>query len=264
MYHQFKELADIDITREDMEVGPTTHYIMGGIAVDAETQMSTVPGFFAAGECAAGINGANRLGGNSLSDLLVFGKRAGEHAAVFAKQQRPRPVDDRQVEQASRDAVAPFDRGAAGENPYKVQHDLQETMQDMVGIVRVETEMRRALQCLESLGRAPPASGSRGTVKYNRLAHCARPAQSVDRIRVHRTVGARAQRKPRRALSRGLSRQRSRVRPLQYRRAEGPRRRDAGESYSYSGNPGRTETDHRGEQMISGLGAWGSGLRVGA
>ncbi|HEX2343560.1 MAG TPA: fumarate reductase/succinate dehydrogenase flavoprotein subunit [Vicinamibacterales bacterium] len=173
MYHQFKELADIDITREDMEVGPTTHYIMGGIAVDAETQMSTVPGLFAAGECAAGINGANRLGGNSLSDLLVFGKRAGEHAAVFAKQQRPGRVDDRQVEQASRDAVAPFDRGAAGENPYKVQHDLQETMQDMVGIVRVETEMRRALQCLESLGARAARVGITGHREYNTGWHTA-------------------------------------------------------------------------------------------
>jgi succinate dehydrogenase / fumarate reductase flavoprotein subunit len=146
---------------------------MGGIAVDAETQMSTVPGLFAAGECAAGINGANRLGGNSLSDLLVFGKRAGEHAAVFAKQQRPGRVDDRQVEQASRDAVAPFDRGAAGENPYKVQHDLQETMQDMVGIVRVETEMRRALQCLESLGARAARVGITGHREYNTGWHTA-------------------------------------------------------------------------------------------
>jgi succinate dehydrogenase / fumarate reductase flavoprotein subunit len=173
MYHQFKELADIDITREDMEVGPTTHYIMGGIAVDAETQMSTVPGLFAAGECAAGINGANRLGGNSLSDLLVFGKRAGEHAAVFAKQQRPGRVDDRQVEQASRDAVAPFDRGAAGENPYKVQHDLQETMQDLVGIVRVEAEMRRALQCLDSMTARASRVGITGHREYNTGWHTA-------------------------------------------------------------------------------------------
>jgi succinate dehydrogenase / fumarate reductase flavoprotein subunit len=173
MYHQFKELADIDITREDMEVGPTTHYIMGGIAVHAETQMSTVPGLFAAGECAAGINGANRLGGNSLSDLLVFGKRAGEHAAVFAKQQRPGRVDDRQVEQASRDAVAPFDRGAAGENPYKVQHDLQETMQDLVGIVRVEAEMRRALQCLDSMTARASRVGITGHREYNTGWHTA-------------------------------------------------------------------------------------------
>jgi succinate dehydrogenase / fumarate reductase, flavoprotein subunit len=173
MYHQFKELADIDITREDMEVGPTTHYIMGGIAVDAETQMSTVPGLFAAGECAAGINGANRLGGNSLSDLLVFGKRGGEHAAIFAKQQRPGRIDDRQVEQASREAVAPFDQGAAGENPYKVQHDLQEAMQDLVGIVRVEAEMRRALQCLESLRARASRVGVTGHREYNTGWHTA-------------------------------------------------------------------------------------------
>jgi succinate dehydrogenase / fumarate reductase flavoprotein subunit len=173
MYHQFKELADIDITREAMEVGPTTHYIMGGIAVDAETQMSTVPGLFAAGECAAGINGANRLGGNSLSDLLVFGKRAGEHAAAFATRQPPGRIDERQVEQASREALAPFDRGAAGDNPYKVQHDLQETMQDLVGIVRVEAEMRRALQCLDSLAARAARVGVTGHREYNTGWHTA-------------------------------------------------------------------------------------------
>ena len=114
MYHQFKELAGIDITDEPMEVGPTTHYVMGGMRVDADTQMSTVPGLFAAGECAAGINGANRLGGNSLSDLLVFGKRAGEHAAVFAKQQRRRGVDEPQVEAAISRARAVRTRQARG------------------------------------------------------------------------------------------------------------------------------------------------------
>src|SRR5204863_6773989 len=102
MYHQFKELADIDITKEPMEVGPTTHYIMGGILVDAETQMSSVPGLFAAGECAAGINGANRLGGNSLSDLLVFGKRAGEFAARFAKENKAGQVSEARVDETAR------------------------------------------------------------------------------------------------------------------------------------------------------------------
>src|SRR5438045_8478798 len=111
MYHQFKQLADIDITREPMEVGPTTHYIMGGIRVDADTQMSSVPGCFAAGEFAAGINGANRLGGNSLSDLLVFGKRAGEFAAKFAREQRPGTINEGQVEQTARKALEPFERG---------------------------------------------------------------------------------------------------------------------------------------------------------
>src|SRR3712207_5172846 len=120
MYHQFKELADLDITREAMEVGPTTHYIMGGVRVDADTQMSTVPGLFAAGECAAGINGANRLGGNSLSDLLVFGKRAGEYAAAAARDQRALRVDDGAVAAATAAALAPFERGDGGDSPYGV------------------------------------------------------------------------------------------------------------------------------------------------
>ena len=125
MYHQFKQLADIDITEQPMEVGPTTHYIMGGVHVDPDTQMSRVPGLFAAGECAAGINGANRLGGNSLSDLLVFGKRAGEYAATFAKENSLGEVDDAQVNGAAQEALEPFDR-AGGENPYQIQKDLQE------------------------------------------------------------------------------------------------------------------------------------------
>src|SRR6266568_6026730 len=121
MYHQFKQLADIDITTEPMEVGPTTHYMMGGIRVDGDSQMSTVSGLYAAGECAAGLHGANRLGGNSLSDLIVFGKRAGEHAAAFAKAHGAGRVDDAQVEAATARALAPFDRGAAGENPFAIQ-----------------------------------------------------------------------------------------------------------------------------------------------
>jgi succinate dehydrogenase / fumarate reductase flavoprotein subunit len=150
MYHQFKQLADIDITKEPMEVGPTTHYVMGGVRVDAETQMSTVPGLFAAGECAAGINGANRLGGNSLSDLLVFGKRAGEHAALFAKKNAAGRIDDGAVAAAARRAVAVFE-GDGAENPYKIQQDLQEMMQDLVGIVRREGEMKSALEGLAKL-----------------------------------------------------------------------------------------------------------------
>src|SRR5690349_9991154 len=129
MYHQFKQLGDVDITREPMEVGPTTHYIMGGVKVDADTQMSRVPGLFAAGECAAGINGANRLGGNSLSDLIVFGKRAGEYAAEFTKKHGAAKVDDGAVDRAMQTALAPFDRGAGGENPYKVQDGVQDSMQ---------------------------------------------------------------------------------------------------------------------------------------
>src|SRR5262249_3097622 len=126
MYHQFKQLADLDITEHPMEIGPTTHYVMGGVRVDADTQMSTVPGLFAAGECAAGINGANRLGGNSLSDILVFGKRAGEYAARFARGQRLGSIDQAQVDEAAAKALEPFDRGPGGENPYQVQYALQD------------------------------------------------------------------------------------------------------------------------------------------
>src|SRR6267142_2902111 len=145
MYHQFKQLADLDITQEPMEVGPTTHYVMGGVRVDADSQMSNVPGLFAAGECAAGINGANRLGGNSLSDIIVFGKRAGEYAAKYAKTQKSADVDTRRTEDAARRALEPFERGTQGEGAYDVQYALQEMMQDLVGIVRNEAEMREAL-----------------------------------------------------------------------------------------------------------------------
>src|SRR5437667_4279078 len=145
MYHQFKQLADIDITEQPMEVGPTTHYAMGGIHVDPDTQMSRVPGLFAAGECAAGINGANRLGGNSLSDIVVFGKRAGEFAAKFARENQHGTIDRQKIDIVARDALACFER-RDGEKPYAIQKDLQETMQDLVGIVRNETEMRQALE----------------------------------------------------------------------------------------------------------------------
>src|SRR5262249_8533982 len=147
MYHQFKELGGIDITREAMEVGPTTHYIMGGVRVDAETQMSCVPGLFACGECAVGINGANRLGGNSLSDLLVLGKGAGEFAGEYAREHGATQIDAGQVEAAVRWALAPFERRGA-EGPFQILQDLQEMMQDLVGIVRQEEEMQRALEGL--------------------------------------------------------------------------------------------------------------------
>jgi len=148
MYHQFKQLADIDITKEPMEVGPTTHYIMGGVRVDPDTQMSRVAGLFAAGECAAGINGANRLGGNSLSDLLVFGKRAGEFAAKFAKENSLGSIDNAKVDVAAHEALAPFEQNG-GENPYEVQQNLQEIMQASVGIVRHEDEMKPVLERLK-------------------------------------------------------------------------------------------------------------------
>jgi succinate dehydrogenase / fumarate reductase, flavoprotein subunit len=167
MYHQFKELADLDITKDAMEVGPTTHYIMGGIQVDADTQESTIPGLFAAGECAAGINGANRLGGNSLSDLIVFGKRAGEYAAQLAKRSPAARVDDGAVDRAITESLAPFDRGAKGENPYKVQQDLQDTMQELVGIVRTEREMQEALTRLAGFRERASRVGIDGHREYN-------------------------------------------------------------------------------------------------
>jgi succinate dehydrogenase / fumarate reductase flavoprotein subunit len=173
MYHQFKQLADLDITEQPMEIGPTTHYTMGGIRVNGDTQMSTLPGLFAAGEAAAGLHGANRLGGNSLSDLLVFGKRAGEHAATFAKQHAVGRLDERQVEQATARALAPFDRGAAGENPYAIQHDLQDMMQDLVGIVRRESEMREALDRLKVLRERAERAGIGGHREYNTGWHTA-------------------------------------------------------------------------------------------
>jgi succinate dehydrogenase / fumarate reductase flavoprotein subunit len=179
MYHQFKQLADIDITAEPMEVGPTTHYIMGGIRVDAESQMSSVPGLFAAGECAAGINGANRLGGNSLSDLLVFGKRAGEHAAHYAKSNGATAVDDRQVEAAARRALEPFERGSGGESPYAVQHALQDVMQDLVGIVRNDADMRRALGELDRFGEQARRVGATGHREYNPGWHAALDLQNL-------------------------------------------------------------------------------------
>jgi succinate dehydrogenase / fumarate reductase flavoprotein subunit len=174
MYHQFKQLADIDITKEAMEVGPTTHYVMGGVRVDGDSQMSTVPGLFAAGECAAGINGANRLGGNSLSDLLVFGKRAGEFAARFAREHGHGRIDEERVESAAREALAPFERGSAGaDDPYRVQHDLQEMMQDRVGIVRTEADMRAALEGIGRLRERARAVAVHGNREYNPGWHTA-------------------------------------------------------------------------------------------
>jgi len=172
MYHQFKELAGIDITSEPMEIGPTTHYVMGGVRVDADTQMSSIPGLFAAGECAAGINGANRLGGNSLSDLLVFGKRAGEYAAQFARANTRGSIDPATVDDAAKKALAPYEPGRT-ENPYAIQQDLQEAMQRLVGIVRLEDEMREALAVIESLKRRAAAAAVHGHREYNPGWHTA-------------------------------------------------------------------------------------------
>ena len=173
MYHQFKELADIDITAQAMEVGPTTHYVMGGVKVDGDTQSSTLPGLYAAGECAAGLHGANRLGGNSLSDLLVFGQRAGQYAAEFARSHGAPSFDEFQVETATRRALAPFERGSSGENPFSVQHDLQGMMQDLVGIVRQESEMREALTRLTALSERAARAGACGNREYNTGWHTA-------------------------------------------------------------------------------------------
>jgi succinate dehydrogenase / fumarate reductase flavoprotein subunit len=173
MYHQFKQLANLDITEVPMEVGPTTHYTMGGIRVDGDTQMSTVPGLFAAGEAAAGLHGANRLGGNSLSDLVVFGKRAGEHAAAFAKEHGATRIDEAAVDAAVTSALAPFERGTSGENPYAVQHDLQDLMQSHVGIVRQEGEMREALDRLGELRARAARAGIAGNREYNNGWHTA-------------------------------------------------------------------------------------------
>ncbi len=179
MYHQFKELGGIDITREPMEVGPTTHYIMGGVRVDAETQMSRVPGLFACGECACGINGANRLGGNSLSDLIVFGQRAGQFAAKYAREHAVAALHADQVEAAARRALEPFHREGGGEGPYQIQQDLQEMMQDQVGIVRREEEMQGALEGLAKLRERAARVRVMGNREYNPGWHTALDLHSL-------------------------------------------------------------------------------------
>jgi succinate dehydrogenase / fumarate reductase flavoprotein subunit len=179
MYHQFKELAGVDITREAMEVGPTCHYIMGGVRVDADTAASTVPGLFAAGEVAGGMHGSNRLGGNSLSDLLVFGRRAGLHAAQYAKALRGALTIDRgQVDAVARHVLAPFDR-TGGETPYAIQHDLQQMMQSLVGIIRTETELTEALQRIEALKERAGRVGVEGGRQYNPGWHLALDLDSL-------------------------------------------------------------------------------------
>jgi succinate dehydrogenase / fumarate reductase flavoprotein subunit len=178
MYHQFKELAGIDITTEPMEVGPTTHYAMGGVRVDGDTQMSSVPGLFAAGECAAGLHGANRLGGNSLSDLVVFGKRAGEHAARFASEQGSGAAfgreQEEQVEEAARWALAPLERqDRGGQGAYAIQHELQEKMQELVGIVRNVSEMKKGLEVVAALKTRSKSVAAPGNREYNPGWHTA-------------------------------------------------------------------------------------------
>ncbi|MGH9245042.1 MAG: fumarate reductase/succinate dehydrogenase flavoprotein subunit [Acidimicrobiales bacterium] len=173
MYHQFLELADVDITNDAMEVGPTCHYMMGGVRVDAETQASTVPGLFAAGEAAAGMHGANRLGGNSLSDLLVFGRRAGLHAAEYGGGLAGRPsIDAGELDELARAALRPFD-GAGTENPYAIQQDLQECMHTLVGIIRTEDELTKALEELTVLRDRARRVRVEGHRQYNPGWHLA-------------------------------------------------------------------------------------------
>ena len=195
MYHQFMKLANIDITQEPMEVGPTTHYMMGGVRVDADSQMSTVPGLFAAGECAAGLHGANRLGGNSLSDLLVFGQRAGQYAAEFARQNARAHIDADEIANTSRIAVAPFERSGTGtEDPYAVQQALQELMQDSVGIVRRQSEMEGALEAIARLRERASRAAVTGNRTYNPgwhtaldLEHMLTVSESITRAALERT-----------------------------------------------------------------------------
>jgi succinate dehydrogenase / fumarate reductase flavoprotein subunit len=178
MYHQFKELADVDITKGPMEVGPTCHYIMGGIRVEAETAQSTLPGLFAAGEAAAGLHGANRLGGNSLSDLLVFGRRAGLAAANHAKSVAGTSIATAQIEEAERELLAPFSN-TGSESPYAVHRDLQKVMQSLVGIFRTEEDLNRAFNELEGLKARAAKVSVEGSRLFNPGWHLARDLKSL-------------------------------------------------------------------------------------
>jgi succinate dehydrogenase / fumarate reductase flavoprotein subunit len=182
MYHQFKELADVDITAEPMEVGPTCHYVMGGVEVDPDTEMSRVPGLYAAGECAGGMHGSNRLGGNSLGDLLVFGKRAGEAAAAYADSLPSRPrVAQADVDAAAKSALAPFET-EGGENPYTIQHELQQTMNDLVGIIRRADEVEKAIEVLGSLRERISRLSVEGHRQYNPGWHLAIDLHNMLRV----------------------------------------------------------------------------------
>ncbi|HEV3040574.1 MAG TPA: FAD-binding protein [Candidatus Angelobacter sp.] len=201
MYHQFKELADVDITKGPMEVGPTCHYIMGGIRVDAETAESTLPGLFAAGEAAAGLHGANRLGGNSLSDLLVFGRRAGLAAANYAKKTPAVNVDPAQAADAEREMLAPFDN-SDGENPYTVHRDLQQVMQNLVGIFRTEEDLQKALSELANLKQRAKRLRVEGSRLFNPGWHLSRDLKSMLMVSEAVTRSAIARKESRGAHSR--------------------------------------------------------------
>jgi succinate dehydrogenase / fumarate reductase flavoprotein subunit len=201
MYHQFKELADVDITTGPMEVGPTCHYMMGGIRVEAESGQSTVPGLFAAGEAAAGLHGSNRLGGNSLSDLLVFGKRAGNAAADYAKSVQSGALDNAQLQDAEREMLAPFER-TDGEFPYEIHRDLQDFMQSLVGIFRTEEDLQKALGELEKLKPRLERMRADGTRMFNPGWHLTRDLRSMVLISEAVTRSALARRESRGAHSR--------------------------------------------------------------
>ena len=226
MYHQFKELADVDITEEPMEIGPTCHYVMGGVEVDADTEQAHVPGLYAAGECSGGMHGSNRLGGNSLSDLLVFGRRAGEAAAAYVAGLDARPVvseDDVRAGQWS--ALAPFD-AEGGDNPYTIQQDLQQTMNDLVGIIRTEAELKAALTAIEELKQRAADDEHRGAPAVQpRLAPGPRPAQHAAGRGVDRQGGPRAPGVPRRPHPRRLPEAGRRVGHQEPRRDAGRRPR---------------------------------------
>jgi succinate dehydrogenase / fumarate reductase flavoprotein subunit len=201
MYHQFLELADVDITKGPMEVGPTCHYVMGGIRVEAETAQASVPGLFAAGEAAAGLHGANRLGGNSLSDLLVFGRRAGLAAAQHAKKAGTPEIDGAQIEQAERELLAPFDR-ATGESPYQIHQDLQDVMHTLVGIFRTDEDLRSALTEIEKLKARAARMRVEGSRLFNPGWHLSRDIQCMLTVSEACTRAALARRESRGAHSR--------------------------------------------------------------
>ena len=201
MYHQFLELADVDITKGPMEVGPTCHYVMGGVRVDPETAAATVPGLYAAGEVAAGLHGANRLGGNSLSDLLVFGRRAGLAAAQCAKKIAQATIDPAQIEQAERDMLAPFQNGN-GDSPYQIHRDLEDTMQKLVGIFRNEGDLQQALIELEKLKQRAQRTHVEGSRLFNPGWHLSQDLKSMLTISEAVTRSALARRESRGAHSR--------------------------------------------------------------
>ena len=201
MYHQFRELADVDITQGPMEVGPTCHYMMGGIRVEAETAQATVPGLFAAGEAAAGLHGANRLGGNSLSDLLVFGKRAGAAAAEHAKRSAPVEIDGADVEKATREMLEPFER-AGGDSPYKIHRELEEVMQNYVGIFRNEEDLQKGLVALDQLKQRAARVRVDGSRLFNPGWHLARDLKSMLTVSEAVALSARERKESRGAHSR--------------------------------------------------------------